>query len=115
MPDAAPSRITLVRNASDDVAKRQIVVYLDGQRMGELLYGDSLTLPVAAGHHQLEVDNTWNRKRLSLAVEPGADLRFLAKSTAGKFSWFLLGFFGAGPVYVSIEPLPASSAARLVP
>jgi hypothetical protein len=108
MPAEAPSQITVVRNSSEDVAKRQIVVYLDGERMGELLFGDSLTLPVASGRHDLEVDNTWNRKRLSLDVQPGEDLRFLAKSTAGRFSWFLLGFFGAGPVYVSIEPLAAS-------
>jgi hypothetical protein len=108
MPAEAPTQITVVRNSSEDVAKRQIVVRLDGERMGELLFGDSLTLAVAPGHHDLVVDNTWNRKHLSLEVRPGDDLRFLAKSTAGRFSWFLLGFFGAGPMYVSIEPLGGS-------
>jgi len=105
MPPDAQSEIAVLRNSPEDVAKRQIVVFLDGERMGELLFGESIRLPVAPGRHELAVDNTWNRKRLELEVPPGARLRFLAKSTAGKFSWFLLGFFGAGPVYVSIEPL----------
>lgn len=98
MPGDDQSEITVLRNASDDVAKRQTLVYLAGARMGELLFGESLRLPVAPGRHDLAVDNTWNRKRLTLEVLPGARLRFLAKSTAGKFSWFLLGFFGAGPI-----------------
>jgi len=72
------------------------------------MYGDSLTLGVAPGAHFLRVDNTWNRKDLAIEARPGHDLRFLTKSSAGKFVWFLLGFFGAGPMQVSIEPLPSS-------
>jgi len=105
MVDEAQAEITVQRDSPEDVAKRQIVVYLDGQRMGEILFGESIRLPVAPGRHELAVDNTWNRKHLTLDVAPGARMRFLAKSTTGKFSWFLLGFFGAGPVYVSLDPL----------
>ena len=105
MAEEAQAEITVQRDSPEDVAKRQIVVYLDGQRMGEILFGESIRLAVPPGRHELGVDNTWNRKQLTLEVVPGARMRFLAKSTAGKFSWFLLGFFGAGPVYVSLEPL----------
>jgi len=110
MPSAekldTPTRITILRNATDDTQTRQIKIYLDGQNQGELMYGDSLTLEVAPGAHILRVDNTWNRKDLAIEVHPGNDLRFLTKSSAGKFVWFLLGFFGAGPMHVSIEALP---------
>ena len=105
---ATTTRITVVRNAADDTQTRQIIVYVDGQNQGELMYGDSLTIEVAPGPHVLRVDNTWNRKDLAIDVQPGRDLTFLTKSSAGKFVWFLLGFFGAGPMRVSVEPLPSS-------
>jgi len=108
-PDSSPTaaQITVVRNSGDDTQTRQIVVYLDGQRMGELMFGQSLTLPVAVGQHTLRVDNTWNRKDVSIEPRSGEHLNFSTKSTAGKFAWFLLGFLGAGPMYVSIEQLPS--------
>jgi|SRR4029077_12229190 len=107
-PSAAAAKITVTRNSPDDVQQRQVIVYLDGEQVGELLFGDSLALPVSAGHHELRVDNTWNHKDLHLEVNAGDDLQFLAKSTSGEFSKFLLVAFGAGPIYVSIEPVPPS-------
>lgn len=107
---AASARITVTRNAPDDVQMRQVVILLDGHPAGELLFGDSLTIPVVPGQHLLRVDNTWNHKQLEVDVRPGDHLQFLTKSTTGQFSRFLLVAFGAGPIYVSIEPVaPASS------
>jgi hypothetical protein len=104
------ARITITRDSSDDVQTRQIVISIDGQPKGELLFGDALTLSVAPGLHTLRVDNTWNHKDLELDVSAGNQLRFIAKNSAGQFSKFLLVAFGAGPIYVSIEPAPAPSA-----
>jgi hypothetical protein len=106
------TQITVLRNSSEDTQTRQIIVYLDGENRGELMYGDSMTLDVAPGAHVLGVDNTWNRKDLPIVVRPGEDLRFVTKSSAGKFVWFLLGFLGAGPMRVSIEPLPSRPTQR---
>jgi hypothetical protein len=106
------TRITILRNSPEDTQTRQIIVYLDGENKGELMYGDSMMLDVAAGAHVLRVDNTWNRKELAIEVQPGDDLQFLTKSSAGKFVWFLLGFLGAGPMHVSIEPLPSRPPQR---
>jgi hypothetical protein len=106
---AATAKITVTRDSGDDVQTRQIVVFLDGQRKGELLFGDALTFAVAPGRHTLRVDNTWNHKDLDLDVGAANDLRFVTKSRAGEFSRFLLVAFGAGPIYVSIEPAPPRS------
>jgi hypothetical protein len=107
---AATAKITVIRNSPDDVQQRQVLVYLDGRQVGELLFGDSLALPVSPGHHELRVDNTWNHKDLHLEVNAGDDLQFLTKSTSGQFSKFLLVAFGAGPIYVSIEPVPPGTS-----
>jgi hypothetical protein len=107
---SAPAEITITRDSPDDVQTRQIEIYLDGQHKGELLFGDALTFTVSPGRHTLRVDNTWNHKDLELDVSAGNDLRFVTKSKAGQFSRFLLIAFGAGPIYVSIEPAPPRAA-----
>jgi|SRR5215470_10072907 len=101
------AQITIVRDSSEDTQTRQIVVYLDGQNQGELMFGDSITLDLVPGAHTLRVDNTWNRQDLKLDLRAGEHLQFRTRSSATKFSWFLLGFLGAGPMRVSIEPLPS--------
>jgi hypothetical protein len=106
---SATAQIVIVRNSSDDTQTRQIKIFLDGENQGELMFGDSMTLEVSSGAHTIRVDNTWNRKDLALEIHAGQNLRFLTKSSAGKFAWFLLGFLGAGPMRVSIEPLPSRS------
>jgi hypothetical protein len=101
------ARVTIFRNSPEDTQTRQIKIYLDGENRGEVMFGDSMALDVAPGTHVLGVDNTWNRKELPIEVQPGEDIQFVTKSSAGKFVWFLLGFLGAGPIRVSIEPLPS--------
>ena len=104
---AASAEITVTRSCEDDVQTRQIFVFLDGEQKAELMFGDSITISAPPGRHTLRVDNTWNHKDLDLDVAAGSDLRFITKSTAGQFSRFLLVAFGAGPIYVSIEPAPS--------
>ena len=101
---AASAQITVTRDSPDDVQTRQIFVFLDGEQKAELMFGDGITIPVAPGRHLLRVDNTWNHKDVDVDASIGSDLRFVTKSTAGNFSRFLLVAFGAGPIYVSIEP-----------
>jgi hypothetical protein len=96
--------ITIRRNSPDDVQQRQVIVKLDGERVAELLYGDSVTLPVQPCRHRLRVDNTWNWKTLDLDLKPGDHLKYVTVSRAGRWTWFLVGTLGAGPMYVSIKP-----------
>jgi hypothetical protein len=99
-------QITIVRDSPKDTQTRQIVVYLDGENKGELMFGFSMTLEVAPGAHTLRVDNTWNRQEVQLDIRAGDRLQFRATSAASQFSWFLLGFLGFGPYHVSLEAVP---------
>lgn len=101
---SAAAQITVIRNSPEDTQTRQIKVLLDGENKGELMFGDSMALSVAPGAHTIRVDNTWNSEELKVEIRAGDNLQFLTKSVAGKFSWFLLGFLGFGPIHVSIEP-----------
>ena len=107
---ATTAQVTVTRDSPEDVQTRQIFVLLDGERKAELLFGGEISFPVSAGHHAIRVDNTWNHKDLELDVNAGDDLHFLTKSAAGQFSKFLLTALGAGPIYVSIVPVPPHQA-----
>jgi len=104
----ACAQITIVRDSSKDTQTRQIVVYLDGENKGELLFGYTLTFAVTPGAHTLRVDNTWKHEDVQVELRSGDHLRFRAASAASQFSWFLLGFLGFGPYNVSIERIPPS-------
>ena len=95
--------ITVSRTAPDDVQVREIILKVDGERVGALKYGDSITLPVSSGYHRLRVDNTFNWKTIELYLTPGERRKYLTKSRTGRFGWFLIALLGAGPLYVSIE------------
>lgn len=97
------AEIIVARTSPQDVQQRQIVVKLDGKEIGELMYGETLKIPVKAGRHRLKVDNTWNWKTVELDVAAGEHARFQTISKAGKLTWFLVSLIGAGPNYVSIE------------
>jgi hypothetical protein len=99
----AQGTITIRRKSPDDVQQRQIIVKVDGESVGELFYGDTISVPVTAGHHRLQVDHPWNWKSLELDVAAGDHLKFQAMSRAGRFTWFLVSMLGAGPIYVSIK------------
>ncbi len=100
---AAAGTITIRRKSPDDAQQRQIIVKLDGEKVGELFYGDTISVQASVGHHKLQVDNTWNWKTVELNVAAGQHLKFQAVSKAGRLTWFLVSLFGAGPIYVSIK------------
>jgi hypothetical protein len=104
----ASAQIIIVRDSPKDTQTRQIVVYLDGENKGELLFGYSMTLAVAPGAHTLRVDNTWKHQDVQVEIRPGENVQFRTASAASQFSWFLLGFLGFGPYEVSIERVAAS-------
>lgn len=99
------SRVTVSRTSPDDIRQRQIIVKLDGKRLGELMAGDETSLVVEPGKHRLNVDNTWNWKNVDFTLAPGEHARFQAVNRGGRFTWFLVGTLGVGPMYVHIERL----------
>lgn len=107
------SHVTVSRTSADDVKQRQIIVKLDGKRLGELMWGDEMTREVEPGSHRLQVDNTWNWKTVEFTAAPGEHVRFQTVNRGGRFTWFLVGTLGVGPMYVRIERVPDPVAQAL--
>ncbi len=97
------TRVTVSRTSPEDIHQRQIVVKLDGKRLGELMAGDEISRVVDPGRHRLQVDNTWNWKTAEFDAAPGEHVRFQTVNRGGRFTWFLVGTLGVGPMYVRLE------------
>lgn len=91
------------RNSPDDAQQREIKIYLDGEQIAELLYGQSISKEISPGPHTLLADNTWNKESSEFAVAGNEKVCFVTLNSSGRFSQFLLMIFGAGPIRVSLE------------
>ena len=98
-----PSSVTIARTANQDVRQRQLVITLDGERLGDLMFGESMQRDVAPGPHKLRVSNTLVWKTLEFEVKPGERVRFEAINRAGRLTYPLLVLLGTAPLYVTVR------------
>jgi hypothetical protein len=98
-----PASVTIARTHATDVGLRQLVISLDGERLGDLLFGESVQRDVAPGPHRLRVSNTLVWKTLEFEVKPGEQVRFEAINRAGKLTYPMLVLFGAAPLYLTVR------------
>jgi hypothetical protein len=98
--------LTVERDAAQDVGTRQVVVSLDGEPFGTVLFGDRVTREIAPGHHRLRAHNTLVWKTVEFDISPGEHVRFGVVNRAGFGSMALVALLGVGPLYVTIERLP---------
>ena len=103
-----PARITVSRQSPDDIRQRQVVLKLDGEPWAKLLYGDTATREVEPGPHRLRVHNTLVWKTVDMDLPRGEHARFTVANRAGWGTYWMVGIFGAGPLYVTVtrEPDP---------
>src|SRR4051794_29253406 len=102
-----PARITVSRQAADDVRTRQLVVSIDREKVATLLYGGSMTREVPPGPHRLRVHNTLVWKTVDLDLAAGEHASFTAANVAGFGTVPMLGLLGAGPLYVRLLREPS--------
>ena len=98
------ARVTVRRQASNDMGVREIAVYLDGARVAWLRYGEEVTVDVPPGPHTLKVDNTLFKKKLDFTVAVGEHASFMTANYAGKATYSLLMFLmGGNLIYLRLE------------
>jgi hypothetical protein len=97
------SRLTVNRNFPADVQQRQVIIKLDGERFAVLLYGQTITREIPPGPHRLRFDNTWVKKAVEFKIEDGEDVTYNVINRAGRFTWWMVGVLGAGPMYLTVE------------
>jgi len=97
------SRVTVLRTSPEDSQQRQVIVKLDGEWIADLVYSYKISRVVAPGPHRLQLDNTWQKKKLEFDVAPGQEVKFQAINKMGKLTWFLVTMLGVGPMYLTVQ------------
>ena len=98
-----PSSVTISRTDAADFGQRQLVITLDGEKLGDLFFGEAISRDVSPGPHSLRVSNTLVWKTVSFDVKPGEQVRFEAINRPGRLTYPMLVILGAGPLYVTVR------------
>jgi hypothetical protein len=99
------ARITVAREAPNDVKVRQVSLSLDGEALATLMYGESVTRQLEPGAHWLRAHNTLVWKNLDFEIEPGEHARFRVINRPGPGTYVMLSLLGTGPIYLTLERL----------
>jgi hypothetical protein len=102
-PVLKPSLLTVHRTSEEDVKTRQVILSLDGRKIGTLLYGQSLTREIPPGRHSLRANNTLVWRTVEFDAEPGVEVRYRCVNRAPQSLYFMLFIFGVAPLYVTLE------------
>lgn len=102
-PAIPPTLVTIHRRSPRDEGSRQVVCKLDGQLVGELLFGQSHTVETWPGEHELFVHNTLMWRRVRFEVAPGGHVHFTVVNRAPAGFYFLLLTIGVAPLILSVE------------
>ena len=95
--------ITITRNAADDFQDRQIYLWLDGESLGKIRYGRSLTREVEPGRHYVKAFNTLFSHTLPFDVAPGEHVRLRCRNGIPAAGWLMLIFLHVTALRVRVE------------
>lgn len=97
------ARITVTRTEPNDVRDRQIVLSMNGEPLGTLLFGQQVTKDVPPGRYRLKAHNTLFWKNIEVELRAGDHARLVVVNRAGTGTLSLLGVLGVGPLYLTFE------------
>ena len=95
--------LTISRSSNEDFKERQLNIYLDGERVATLMFGESFTREIEPGPHRLRVSNTLVWRSVDFDARIGDQVRFEAVNRAGKSTYPMLLIFGVGILYVTVR------------
>lgn len=102
--EPAPTRLTIHRTSAEDCQDRQVIFSLDGQRITELLFGQTFTRDITPGTHRLRANNTLVWKTVEFLAPTGAHVHFTCINYAPKGMLYMLALFGVTPLFVALRP-----------
>ncbi len=98
-----PSTVTISRNANDDFQDRQIYLWLDGEPLGKIRYGERLTREVPPGPHKVKAFNTLFSHTLAFDVAAGEHVRLRCRNGIPAAGWLMLIFLHVTALRVRVE------------
>jgi hypothetical protein len=98
-----PASVTVTRTAEDDFKSRQINIWIDGERVATLLWGDSVTKDLEPGPHRIYFNNTFVWKTVHITLQPGQQAFFEVINRPGFGTLPMMMVLGVGPLYLTVR------------
>jgi hypothetical protein len=98
-----PASVTITRTSEEDFKSRQVVVSIDGEHAGTLLWGDSITRDLEPGPHRVRVHNTLVWKTVDFSLAAGQQAFFEVINRPGFGTVAMMMVLGVGPLYLTIR------------
>jgi len=95
--------VTITRRHPRDFGERQVYVRLDDGPRVAMLFGQSFTVEVKPGAHELRAHNTLMWKTVRFHVEAGEHLEFHLINRGGRLTYPVAALLGSAPLFLSIE------------
>lgn len=86
-------------------------VSVDGERLGMLGFGRSLSRDLAPGTHRLRIHNTFWWKTVEFEAADGEDVHFNATNVVPAIMVGIATTLGAAPMFVKVERIPGPEMA----
>jgi hypothetical protein len=106
---APNARLVITRNRESDCRYRQIFASLDGNSVGDLLFGERLVREMSAGPHTLKVHNTLFWRTIPFDARPGETVQFATVNYSGRGFWSIALILGVAPLFLKVEREQASA------
>ncbi len=97
--------IRVVRNEPNDIKIRDVKVFVDGEHMVDLLYGQTSEKQVEPGLRELLFDNTLIKKRLAVKVQPNRRVVIATANVAGGCMGVFITILGVGPYGLFVQEI----------
>ena len=93
----------LLVSEGDTVDVGTPIISIDDGPKTNLMFGESVTMEVKPGPHQLRANNTLIWKKVPFEAGPGESLEFAIANRASKLALGMLTLVGVAPMYMTIE------------
>src|SRR5688572_1374360 len=86
--------IRIVRQSESDIKMRLIECFVDEKHVGDVLYGQTLEIPVPPGEHDLKATNRLKSTSQHFSVSPGEVVEFRVTAVMMGGLWMLVSLLG---------------------
>jgi hypothetical protein len=84
--------LVIERNSPHDFQDRQIHVFVDGEPLGKIRYGQMLNQPIEPGEHVVRVFNTLCSQTITIHAAPGEQVRLQCGNGMPAAGWLMMIF-----------------------
>jgi hypothetical protein len=112
-PDCGPpvasineATLSISRRTADDFHDRQLYLWVDGEALGKIRYGETVTREITPGRHTVRAFNTLFSRTIEVHARPGGHVRLRCGNGFPTAGWLMMIFLHVTYLRVRLEPDP---------